>query len=71
MKREILSCTQCGWVATEQPPFDMAEATWHIYEKHPEVWLLVFGDRPPHDPDIRTEDGRAEFLSKLTGSGRN
>lgn len=33
-------------------------ATWHVYEDHPEIWAAFAGDRPPTDPDPRTEQGR-------------
>jgi hypothetical protein len=66
-----LICTRCEWQSTEIPPLDMSEATWHVYEEHRELWNEVFGDRPPHDPDVRTPGGRAEYLARMTGMGKN
>jgi hypothetical protein len=49
---------ECGWF-TEEPVEAIAGclATWHVYEKHRDVWDKVLGDRPPRDPDPRTPEG--------------
>jgi len=54
----------CRWVSREFQFRDMAgcAASWHIYEKHPETWRDLFGDRPPNDPDPRTDAGLAEIF---------
>jgi hypothetical protein len=39
-------------------------ATWHVYEEHPEIWeKVVKSNRPPRDPDPRTEEGLAEIIA--------
>lgn len=30
-------------------------ATWHVYEEHRDVWIEMFGDRPPNDRDPRLD----------------
>lgn len=50
----------CGW--TNDHPLEAVSgsmATWHVYEKHHDVWRNIFGNRPPVDPDPRTDDGMA------------
>jgi hypothetical protein len=42
-------------------------ATWHVYEKHPDLWRDAAGDRPPLDPDPRIPEVR-QVLSALNGS---
>ncbi len=55
-------CQLCPWQSREWPTRDQAgcEATWHVYEDHPEVWRSMFGDNPPRDPHPRKgiENGR-------------
>jgi hypothetical protein len=50
---------ECKWTA-ENPVEGIVGclATWHVYEDHRDVWLAVAGNRPPRDPDPRTEEGR-------------
>jgi hypothetical protein len=51
------ACSLCSWRSREWPTRDQAgfEATWHVYEKHREHWRALFGDRPPTDPDPRSQ----------------
>ena len=58
MARSRCLVTGCRWVV-EGPLKDIVgcAASWHVYEEHPEVWLGMFGERPPVDPDPRTEEG--------------
>jgi hypothetical protein len=51
----------CDWAADADLPLHISGcfAAWHIYEDHPDVWRRVIGNRPPIDPDPRTEDGLA------------
>jgi hypothetical protein len=37
-------------------------ATWHVYEKHYDVWVRVIGECPPIDPDVRTAEGLAQAV---------
>lgn len=55
----------CKW-ATEIPSRHIAGclATWHVYEEHREQWIRTFGDRPPTDPDPRTEEGLRLAISE-------
>lgn len=48
------ACAFCGW-HTREPDQAVTGflATWHVYEKHPEIRRQVMGDRPPRDPDPR------------------
>ncbi len=48
----------CDWTS-EVPIKSVAGclATWHVFEKHYDVWQGIFRDRPPVDPDPRTEEG--------------
>lgn len=57
-RSECKAVPGCGWTA-EAPVKDIVgcAATWHVYEEHPEVWQKVAGDRPPVDPDPRTDEG--------------
>jgi hypothetical protein len=57
-RSECKAVPGCQW-ATEAPIKDVVgcAAAWHVYEEHPEVWRSVFGDRPPQDPDPRTNEG--------------
>lgn len=45
----------CDWHSRNWPTRDQAgcEATWHVYEKHPQAWRALFGNQPPRDPDPR------------------
>lgn len=49
------SCSLCPWVSRFWPSYDEAgcNATWHVFENHPDHWRALFGDRPPTDPDPR------------------
>lgn len=50
------NCSLCGWISADWPLTDMArcEASWHVYETHPEQWRQAVGsDRLPVDPDPR------------------
>jgi hypothetical protein len=56
---------ECGWSAAEACR-DMAGclATWHVYEKHPEIWRDLAGNRVPADPDPRVPGQRAVLLAR-------
>lgn len=56
------SCNFCGW-ETAEPERTVTGflASWHVYEKHPELWRAVIGDRPPLDPDPRDPAVRARI----------
>jgi hypothetical protein len=58
----------CGWV-TGEPIEKIAGAlvTWHVYEKHPDVWVELIGERPPADPDPR-DPAVHQYLSARIGS---
>jgi hypothetical protein len=55
-------CNFCDW-ETGEPERSVAGclATWHVYEKHPDIWRQVAGDRPPLDPDPRIPAVRAQI----------
>lgn len=57
----------CDWISEDVYNRDIAGclATWHVYEKHPDVWRQVIGDRPPVDPDPRTSEGMAIIMSSV------
>jgi len=48
-------CQVCPWESRDWLTRDQAgcEATWHVYEEHPDQWRALFGDAPPRDPDPR------------------
>lgn len=31
-------------------------AVWHVFENHHQRWVALLGDRPPRNPDPRTEN---------------
>lgn len=49
------NCNLCYWKSQEWPTRDEAgcEASWHVYEEHPQAWRMLFGDEPPRDRDPR------------------
>jgi hypothetical protein len=54
--REVCYIPACGWKSREWPTHHLAgcEGSWHVYEEHREIWVLIIGyDRPPMDPDPR------------------
>lgn len=61
--RHYCQVSGCNWI-TEIYEEDITGclATWHVFEEHPEVWKEIIGDRPPIDPDPRTEAGMAEII---------
>jgi hypothetical protein len=63
MARSECKVSGCGWTA-EAPIKDIAgcAATWHVFERHPEVWESMFGCSPPVDPDPRSDDGLLVIL---------
>jgi hypothetical protein len=54
---------ECEWKETCATR-DVAKcaATWHVYENHKDTWAKIVGDRPPRDPDPRTEEGMAAIM---------
>jgi hypothetical protein len=60
------NCNLCDWKAADVPIRDIAGclATWHFYEEHPAAWRAIAGNRPPSDPDPRTDEGMAEIISE-------
>lgn len=56
------SCNFCDWETAEpERAVSGCLASWHVYEKHPDVWRRVIGDRPPLDPDPRIPAVRAQI----------
>lgn len=59
----------CGWDSgpiggDDKASIDVAGclSTWHVFEKHYDVWREQFGDSPPLDPDPRTPEGLTEII---------
>lgn len=51
------NCTVCGWRSVPWPTHDEAgrNATWHVFENHPDHWCALFGDNTPRDADPRKD----------------
>lgn len=61
MPKYVCKVGSCIWAADEDLPIHVSGCltTWHVYEDHPEIWLEQIGNRPPNDPDPRTDEGMA------------
>lgn len=63
-------CRICEWVASDpRSHISGCLMTWHVFEKHPDVWREKFGDRPPRDPDVRTEEGMITAMMEMMLDG--
>ena len=60
-------CSKCEWTSGYQPNSAISGslASWHVYEKHQDVWLETIGSRPPVNPDPR--DPETFVLMELLG----
>lgn len=55
----------CDW-ETNMPSRHIAGcmATWHVFEKHHDIWQESLGDRPPTHPDPRTREGMLQAIAE-------